>query len=87
VRPLGGTTSYPTDIRIISTSNRDIQERIDQALFRSDLYYRLRVIDIDLPPLRDRKEDIPLLVRHFLNTFNRDLKKKVARVSTEAMRS
>ncbi len=86
VRPLGGTTSYPTDIRIISTSNRDIQERIDQGLFRSDLYYRLRVIDIDLPPLRDRKEDIPLLVRHFLNTFNRDLKKKVARVSTEAMR-
>lgn len=86
MRPLGGTTSYPTDVRIISTSNRDIQSRIDQGLFRSDLYYRLRVIDIDLPPLRGRKEDIPLLVRHFLNTFNKELKKKVTHVSTEAMR-
>ncbi|MEN6615513.1 MAG: sigma-54 dependent transcriptional regulator [Syntrophorhabdus sp.] len=86
VRPLGGTTSYPTDVRIISTSNRDIQTRIDEGLFRSDLYYRLRVIDIDLPPLRDRKEDIPLLIRHFLNKFNKDLKKKVSHVSTEAMK-
>lgn len=86
VRPLGGTTSYATDVRIISTSNRDIQSRIDQGLFRSDLYYRLRVIDIDLPPLRERKEDIPLLVRHFLNTFSKDLKKKVTHVSNEAMR-
>jgi DNA-binding NtrC family response regulator len=86
VRPLGGTTSYPTDVRVISTSNRDIQARIDEGLFRSDLYYRLRVIDIDLPPLRDRKEDIPLLVRHFLNKFTKDLKKKVSHVSTEAMK-
>ncbi|MBP7529576.1 MAG: sigma-54-dependent Fis family transcriptional regulator [Syntrophorhabdaceae bacterium] len=86
VRPLGGTTSYPTDVRVISTSNRDIQTRIDEGLFRSDLYYRLRVIDIDLPPLRERKEDIPLLVMHFLNTFNKDLKKKVPHVSTEAMK-
>ncbi len=86
VRPLGGTTTYPTDVRIISTSNRDIQTRIDEGLFRSDLYYRLRVIDIDLPPLRERKEDIPLLVRHFLNRFNKDLKKKVIQVSNEAMK-
>ena len=86
VRPLGGTTSYPTDVRVISTSNRDIQLRIDEGLFRSDLYYRLRVIDIDLPPLRERKEDIPLLVRHFLIRFNKDLKRKVTRVSTEAMK-
>jgi DNA-binding NtrC family response regulator len=86
VRPLGGTASYPTDVRIISTSNRDIQSRIEDGLFRSDLYYRLRVIDIDLPPLRGRKEDIPLLVRHFLNKFNKDLKKKVAHVSTGAMK-
>lgn len=86
VRPLGGTTTYPTDIRIISTSNRDIQSRIDEGLFRSDLYYRLRVIDIDLPTLRERREDIPLLVRHFLTRFNKDLKKKVAQVSNEAMK-
>ncbi len=86
VRPLGGTTTYPTDIRIISTSNRDIQSRIDEGLFRSDLYYRLRVIDIDLPTLRERREDIPLLVRHFLARFNKDLKKKVAQVSNEAMK-
>lgn len=86
VRPLGSTVSFPTDVRIIATSNRDIQPRIEEGLFRSDLYYRLRVIDIDLPPLRKRKEDIPLLVMHFLNRFNRELKKKVVQVSAEAMK-
>ena len=67
VRPLGDTNSYPIDVRIISTSNRDIRSLIQQGRFREDLYYRLKVIDIELPPLRERREDIPLLVQHFID--------------------
>ena len=79
VRPLGDTNSYPIDVKIISASNRDIKEMIHQAKFREDLYYRLKVIDIELPPLRDRREDIPLLVQHFMSRFDKELKKKVIR--------
>ena len=86
VRPLGDTNSYPIDVRIISTSNRDIESLIQQDRFREDLYYRLKVIDIELPPLRDRREDIPLLVQHFINKFSQDLKKNVSGVSEEALK-
>ncbi len=86
VRPLGDTHSYPVDIRIISTSNRDILSLVQQGRFREDLYYRLKVIDIEMPPLRDRKEDIPLLIKHFIYQFNREMKKNVTGVSEEALR-
>lgn len=86
VRPLGDTTSYPLDVRIISTSNRDVESFIKQGRFREDLYYRLKVIDIEMPPLRDRKEDIPLLIQHFVNRFSTELKKKVSGVSEETLR-
>jgi len=86
VRPLGDTNSYPIDVRIISASNRDIKEMIHQAKFREDLYYRLKVIDIELPPLRERREDIPLLVQHFINRFDKAPKKKVTGVSEEALK-
>lgn len=86
IRPLGDTNSYPVDVRIISTTNRDIGSVIQQDRFREDLYYRLRVIDIELPPLRDRREDIPLLVQHFINKFSQDLKKDVSGVSEEALK-
>src|SRR4030065_2387998 len=62
VRPLGDTKTYPIDVRIISTSNRDINSLIQQNQFREDLYYRLKVIDIELPPLRERREDLPPLI-------------------------
>ncbi len=86
VRPLGDTNSYPVDLRIISTTNRDIGSLIQQGRFREDLYYRLKVIDIELPPLRDRREDIPLLVQHFLNKFSQGLNKNISGVSEEALK-
>lgn len=86
LRPLGDTNSYPIDVRIISTSNQDIPYLIKQGRFREDLYYRLKVIDIEMPPLRDRNEDIPLLVQHFVNKFCKELKKNVSGVSEEALR-
>jgi DNA-binding NtrC family response regulator len=86
VRPLGDTNSYPIDVRVISTSNKDIKIRIEQGQFREDLYYRLKVIDIELPPLRERREDIPLLARHFLIKFAKGLKKNITGVSEESLK-
>ena len=85
VRPLGDTSSRPVDVRIISTTNRNIQSMIQESHFREDLYYRLKVIDIELPPLRTRKEDIPLLVQHFISKFGRGEKKSVSEISKDAM--
>ncbi len=85
VRPLGDTNDYPIDVRIISASNRDMKEMIHQGRFREDLYYRLKVIDIELPPLRERREDIPLLVQHFIDRFGKD-PKKISGVAEEAMK-
>ncbi len=86
VRPLGDTGTYPINLRVISTTNRNINTLIREGRFREDLYYRLKVIDIELPPLRDRKEDIPLIVRHFISKFNRDLKKNISAISEEALK-
>jgi DNA-binding NtrC family response regulator len=86
IRPLGDTNSYSIDARITSTSNRDILSQIQQNRFREDLYYRLKVIDIELPPLRNRKEDIPLLTQHFISKYNLELNKSVSGVSEEALR-
>lgn len=86
VRPLGDTNSYAVDIRIISSSNRDIPSLIELGKFREDLYYRLKVIDIEMPPLRERKEDIPLLIQSFISRFNQELKKNVSGVSEEALK-
>src|SRR4030043_182525 len=86
VRPLGDTKSYPVHVRVISTSNRDIESSIQQGRFREDLYYRLKVIDIDMPALRERKEDIPILVQHFIQKFSKELKKAVSGVSGDALK-
>ena len=87
VRPLGGTNPYPLDVRIISSSNRDMKEIIHHGRFREDLYYRLKVIDIELSPLRERREDIPLLVEHFIERFGREPGKRVSGVSKEALKA
>jgi DNA-binding NtrC family response regulator len=87
VRPLGDTVSYPVDVRVISTSNRDIKSFIQDGQFREDLYYRLKVIDIELPPLRERKEDIPLLIQHFMDKFRKEMKKKVSGISEDAFKA
>jgi transcriptional regulator with PAS, ATPase and Fis domain len=66
IRPVGGTRSVPVDVRIVAATNEDLTAKIKASLFREDLFYRLSVIPIVVPPLRERQEDVPLLVRHFL---------------------
>jgi len=86
VRPLGDTNSYAIDVRIISASNRDIKNLIHEGRFREDLYFRMKVIDIELPPLRERREDIPLLVDHFINQFGKKPNRKISGVSEKALK-
>jgi len=85
--PLGATESLKVDIRIVSATNLDLKEEVKAGRFRSDLFYRLGVIPIHLPPLRDRREDIPPLVNHFVKTFNRMLGNNVTSVHADAMRA
>ncbi len=86
VTPVGSTEAVPVDVRIIAATNRDLEEEIRRGTFRSDLYYRLNVIALHIPPLRDRKEDIPLLIHHFLGGFrNRSGSEHPVRISEAAM--
>ncbi|WNC15730.1 sigma-54 dependent transcriptional regulator [Brevibacillus brevis] len=82
---LGGVESIPVDVRIIAATNRDLRERMQKELFREDLYYRLNVVPIKMPPLRERKEDIPLLIRHFLAKFSRETGKEGCYLSPAAV--
>jgi len=82
---LGGTKTIKVDVRIIAATNTDLEELIQQKLFRKDLFYRLNVIKIELPPLRARKEDIPLLIKHFIDLYNRENNKEIEGVSEEVM--
>jgi|YNPBryantNP2012_1023418.scaffolds.fasta_scaffold13151_2 DNA-binding NtrC family response regulator len=82
---LGGVRPIQVDVRIIAATNRDLEKAIEEGKFREDLYYRLSVIPIHIPPLRERKEDIPLLVEHFLEKFNTEKGRSVSGVSPKAM--
>jgi len=82
---VGDTKTMRVDVRIIASTNRDLSAEIARGQFREDLYYRLNVITIDVPPLRDRKEDIPSLVKHFLNAFNQKARRSLNSVSSRAM--
>ncbi len=82
---LGGTDTLKTDVRLIAATNADLEGLISEKKFREDLYYRLNVINIKLPPLRERKEDIPLLVGHFLDFFGKQNRKPLKGISEEAM--
>ncbi len=82
---LGGTKTIKVDVRIIAATNTDLEELIAQKVFRKDLFYRLNVIKIELPPLRKRKEDIPLLVRHFVEKYSRENNKEIEGVSEDVL--
>ncbi len=83
--PLGSVESVPSDVRIIAATNRRLQELVKEGKFREDLYYRIHVIRMELPPLRDRMEDIPLLADHFIHHFNVLQKKEIAGLSGEVL--
>jgi len=85
VRPVGATSEIPVDVRIIAATNRNIEEAVNTGAMRKDLFYRLNVVSIFLPPLEERKEDIPALANHFLDIFNTRSKKNVTSISTKAM--
>lgn len=82
---VGGNKTIKVDIRIIAASNRDLQEEVEKGAFREDLYYRLNVVNIKLPPLRERKEDIPFLVHFFMEKYNQKYQIKVKGISQRAM--
>ncbi len=85
VRPIGSTEESDVDVRIIAATNKEFEKEIAEGRFREDLYYRLSVIPILVPPLRDRREDIPLLARHFLESFRKTMEKPIEAISPEAM--
>jgi two-component system response regulator PilR (NtrC family) len=86
VRPIGSTEESDVDVRVIAATNKNLEEEIAEGRFREDLFYRLSVIPIHVPPLRERREDIPLLAREFLERFAKSMSKKVEGIEPEAMR-
>jgi two-component system, NtrC family, nitrogen regulation response regulator NtrX len=83
--PVGGNASISVDVRVITSTNKDLEKEIELGNFREDLYYRLNVIPFQLPPLRERKEDVPLLVQYFLEDFARKYGKKLPTVSRKVL--
>ncbi len=84
-RRIGGAENIKVDVRIISATNQNLEEKVKKGEFREDLYFRLNVIPIRVPPLRERKEDIPLLTKHFIEKYAREFNKEVRTISTYAM--
>ena len=82
---LGGNKSIKVDVRIICATHRNLEKMVKEGKFRSDLFYRINVFPVTIPPLRDRKEDIPLLVAHFTHKYNKENNKKIEGVSRAAL--
>lgn len=85
IRRVGATDDTKVDVRIIAATNRNLEDMVSKSTFRQDLYYRLNVINIKTPSLRERRDDIPLLAQHFLKKYNERLAKTISGISTEAM--
>ena len=82
---VGGNESIDVDVRLLSATNQDIKEKVESGEFRVELFYRLNVVPIHIPPLRERIEDIPLLIEHFMGIFNKRLNKQIGHISIKAM--
>lgn len=85
--PVGTTQSLPVNVRFVATTNRNLEEEVKAGRFREDLYYRLNVVEIHLPSLKEREEDIPLLADHFLNKYRKELNKNIKGIDNDAMRA
>ena len=85
--PVGTTLSLPVNVRFISSTNRDLKEEVKAEKFREDLYYRLNVVEINLPTLQERIEDIPLLADHFLNKYRMEMNKNIKGIDNHAIRA
>jgi len=86
IRRVGGTEEIPVDVRIIAATNRDLSDMVAESQFREDLFYRISVIPLELPPLRHRRDDIPLLADYFLGRLNSSMAKRIDRLSDEALK-
>jgi two-component system, NtrC family, response regulator PilR len=85
VRPVGGTDEVAIDVRVIAATNRDLERQVAENNFREDLYYRLNVIPILVPPLRERREDVPLLVNHFVKKYAKSAGRSISQVSSDSL--
>ncbi len=83
---VGDSTPIKVDVRVIAATNQNLREKIRRGEFREDLYYRLKVVEINLPALRERREDMPLLINHFINKFNKKLNKEIVAISSDAQK-
>jgi PAS domain S-box-containing protein len=83
---VGESTTYSVDVRVIAATNSDLKKKVGSGEFREDLYYRLKVLEIAVPPLRERREDIPLLINHFVLLFNKSFNKSIEGISQDALR-
>ena len=85
VRPVGSSKAYTVSVRVIAATNRNIEEVVKDGSLRQDLYYRLNVVRVQMPPLRERKDDLPALIAHFLRRFNQRFRREVTGISPEAL--